>query len=412
MTEQRFFPNSFPDFNPETDTSRLLEDSTKQLVEKDAMLCGAQVLLQRFERELQHGRGIDCSDNSVYTGSSGYALTFYFLFKKKKIASHLEKAKLYADDALARCRGKRISFICGDPGALVVSALVQNLYGDQAKVDELVNRNLQLMPFITQLGTEVPDEHLYGRTGYLHSLILLRQEIPRTSSMINDQQLRKVISAILESGKLTVSIHKGSWMPPLFYFWHESPYLGAAHGVAGILYTLLMCHRLLTTSELQTLVKPTLDFMLTQRFKSGNTASSVGRERDLLVHWCHGAPGVVAMYTQGYKVFNDQKYLDAALISGDIIWNRGLVYKGYGICHGIAGNAYAFLNLFKYTHNLKHLYRALKFAEVCLDYGKHGCRTPDSPFSLFEGMAGTIYFLFDIIEPEKSLFPSYEVHEV
>lgn len=30
-----------------------------------------------------------------------------------------------------------------------------------------------------------------------------------------------------------------------------------------------------------------------------------------------------------------------------------------------------------------------QFAEWCLDYGEHGCRTPDTPFSLFEGIFHT-----------------------
>lgn len=31
----------------------------------------------------------------------------------------------------------------------------------------------------------------------------------------------------------------------------------------------------------------------------------------------------------------------------------------------------------------------LQFAEWCFDYGKHGCRTPDTPMSLFEGKNNT-----------------------
>lgn len=412
MTELRFFPNNLPDFDRTRNLAKYLDTSTRQLLNKEAIQSQSLVLLQQLENALRDRRSVDWHDYSVYTGLSGYSLMYYFIFKKLKDDAYLKKANSYAEKALSQCRGKRISFICGDPGPLVISALVHNACNEHHKVDELVARIVDFLPMVSQIGTEIPDEHLYGRSGYLYSLILLRQEIPRISGTISDQLLRRVIDVILKSGKLTKSGNRGSWMPSLFYFWHESSYLGAAHGLAGILYTLLMCHRLLTPSELETLIKPTLDFMLTQRFESGNTASSVGRERDLLVHWCHGAPGVVAMYTQGYKVFNDEKYLDAALVSGEVIWNRGLLYKGYGICHGIAGNAYAFLNLLKCTQDPKHLHRALMFANICLDYGNHGCQTPDSPYSLFEGMAGTIYFLFDIIEPEKSLFPAYEVRDV
>lgn len=410
MSDQRFFPNNCTDYNP-VKKNKLI-DNNGHLISRDAILSGCRMLLPWLEKELNGKHGIDWSDTSVYTGLSGYALMYYFIYKFTEDSAHLANARMYTEKAFAKCRGRGVSFICGDPGAFAVSALVHNKCNDNAHVDDMVNKIVALMPSITQVGTGVPDEHLYGRSGYLYSLLLIRQEIPRTSAMINDEQLRKVVSAILESGKLTVSTNRGQSMPPLFYFWHDSPYLGAAHGLAGILYTLLICHRLLTPNELEGLVKPTLDFMLTQRFKSGNTPSSVGRERDLLVHWCHGAPGVVAMYTQAFKVFKDTKYLDAAIASGEVIWNRGLLYKGYGICHGIAGNAYAFLNLFKCTQDMKHLHRATKFAQICLDYGQHGCRTPDRPFSLFEGMAGTIYFLFDIIEPGKSLFPAYELNEV
>ena len=30
-------------------------------------------------------------------------------------------------------------------------------------------------------------------------------------------------------------------------------------------------------------------------------------------------------------------------------------------------------------------YVGFQFAEWCFDYGRHGCRTPDHPYSLFEG---------------------------
>jgi len=91
------------------------------------------------------------------------------------------------------------------------------------------------------------------------------------------------------------------------------------------------------------------------------------------------------------------------------VWNRGILKKGYGICHGVAGNAYSFLSLYKQTNDAKYLHRAIKFAEWCFDYGQHGCRIPDHPFSLFEGMAGTVYFLADMLQPKVSKFPAFEL---
>src|SRR5205085_1765169 len=96
--------------------------------------------------------------------------------------------------------------------------------------------------------------------------------------------------------------------------------------------------------------------------------------------------------------------------SADVIWERGLLRKGYGICHGVAGNGYAFLHLFKVTGECRYLHRALKFAEFIFDYGRHGCRIPDTPYSLFEGLAGTVYFLFDLLNnPRGAKFPAYEL---
>lgn len=43
-----------------------------------------------------------------------------------------------------------------------------------------------------------------------------------------------------------------------------------------------------------------------------------------------------------------------------------------------------------YRHNPVSIF--LQFAEWCLDYGTHGCRIPDRPYSLFEG---TKHLLFN-----------------
>lgn len=57
------------------------------------------------------------------------------------------------------------------------------------------------------------------------------------------------------------------------------------------------------------------------------------------------------------------QYLEEALQCGEVVWHRGLLKKGYGLCHGAAGNAYAFLALYKLTHDPKHLYRACMVRE-------------------------------------------------
>ena len=94
-------------------------------------------------------------------------------------------------------------------------------------------------------------------------------------------------------------------------------------------------------------------------------------------------PHTLSPYTQ---VFKKKRYLDAALACGEVVWQRGLLLKGYSLCHGVSGNAYTFLQLYRLDTNPVHLYRAIKFAEWCMSKEERACSTPDHPDSLFEGM--------------------------
>ena len=50
------------------------------------------------------------------------------------------------------------------------------------------------------------------------------------------------------------------------------------------------------------MVKPSIDYVRHKRFRSGNYPSSLSNETDRLVHWCHGAPGVLHMLLQAHEV--------------------------------------------------------------------------------------------------------------
>ena len=52
-------------------------------------------------------------------------------------------------------------------------------------------------------------------------------------------------------------------------------------------------------------VRPSVDYLRHKRFRSGNYPSSLSNESDRLVHWCHGAPGVVPMLLMAYQVRGD-----------------------------------------------------------------------------------------------------------
>lgn len=173
-------------------------------------------------------------------------------------------------------------------------------------------------------------------------------------------------------------------------------------------------------ADIDNTVRTCVDYLLSLQTTTGNFPCSMdevdrsGRSLrdndDELVHWCHGAPGVIYMMAAAYLRWKDQRYLDSCKRAGDLVWRKGLLRKGPGICHGVAGNGYVFLLLYRLTSDKRYLYRAAKFADFMNSpQFQVDARIPDSPYSLYEGIAGTACFLADLIEPDKAHFPFQDV---
>ena len=64
------------------------------------------------------------------------------------------------------------------------------------------------------------------------------------------------------------------------FAWHDKEYVGAAHGLAGILSLLLQSRQFLTRQELEQLVRPSIDFVAGLAFPSGNFPSSLTNNTD------------------------------------------------------------------------------------------------------------------------------------
>ncbi|XP_039256970.2 lanC-like protein 2 [Styela clava] len=341
------------------------------------------------------------NDISVYTGISGYALLYLHLYKIFQDEKYIETAQKYIASALKRLKGRRMTFLCGDAGPLAIGAVVYHTLGRKEDSKTCVNNLLAMLESVLPLDQEIYDEMLYGRAGYLYSLLYVRKHVE--NSGIKDEAINRVIHSIIESGKLTASNKQSA---ALSYAWHGSEYIGAAHGYIGILYTLLCTNY----QTYQDDIKSTIDFVLGIQYPSGNFPSSFGSDNDRLIHWCHGAPGGVYLMMKAHEIFGEEKYLESACKASDTVWNHGLLKKGYGICHGTSGNGYGFLALYKYTKDAKYLYRAVQFGLWCCGYReRHGLNTPDRPYSLFEGIAGAAYFLADLLSPNNAKFPAFEL---
>ena len=130
---------------------------------------------------------------------------------------------------------------------------------------------------------------------------------------------------------------------------------------------------------------------------------------------CHGAPGLPALIAAAIEADGDADgaLLEAARRAGEVVWERGVILKGNGLCHGVAGNAYALLTLHRMTGNVLWLQRAKAFGSMLGSPELHAAMAaapdrqrrvqgvPDSPCSLMEGNAGCFCFLLDLAAADE-----------
>uniref|UniRef100_A0A8C1PGT2 Glutathione S-transferase LANCL1 n=2 Tax=Cyprinus carpio TaxID=7962 RepID=A0A8C1PGT2_CYPCA len=375
MSEPRAFKNPYQDYTG-PGCAQDLFDMQGNLTQHFASCISSKI--SEFLAVMENGlKNADPRDCTGYTGWAGIALLYLHLHSVFGDTALLHKALDYVSYSLRSLTQRWVTFLCGDAGPLAVAAVVYHRLQKPHEAEECVNRLLQFHQAVVQGIGRLPDELLYGRVGYLYSLIFINQQFQQEKIPI--QYIQQICDAVLASGQTMSQKNKIQDQSPLMYEWYQEEYVGAAHGLSGIYYYLMQPGFVVGQDRVSYLVKPSVNYMCQLKFSSGNYPPCVGDSRDLLVHWCHGSPGVIYMLIQAFKVFGVRQYLEDALQCGEVIWQRGLLKKGYGLCHGAAGNAYGFLALYKITQDPKHLYRACIFGDWCMNYGKHGCRTPDTP---------------------------------
>jgi hypothetical protein len=95
--------------------------------------------------------------------------------------------------------------------------------------------------------------------------------------------------------------------------------------------------------------------------------------------------------------------------AGELVWRAGPLTKGAGLCHGTAGNGYAFLKLYKRTRDVVWLNRARAFAMHAIAQSE--TRAADvgrRRYSLWTGDLGLACYLWDCVQAQ-SQFPTLDV---
>jgi lantibiotic modifying enzyme len=183
----------------------------------------------------------------------------------------------------------------------------------------------------------------------------------------------------------------GLWTQDLFG--KQSRGLGPVHGLVGNVLALLGGSRLAPERRAALLHDATsvLERMAVGDDGLVNWPPSVESGRDKLrLQWCHGAPGIVT---------SAARYLPEELLLGgaELTWQAGPpgIDKGSGLCHGTAGNGYAFLKVFEQTGDERWLERARRFCMHALEQIE---RRGHGRYSLFTGDVGVALYAADCLE--------------
>ncbi|KAF3480129.1 uncharacterized protein GIQ15_05476 [Arthroderma uncinatum] len=286
------------------------------------------------------------------------------------------------------------------------------------------------------------DDALTGRAGLLRAILAFRQfrldKETVASYQLVFENVPYLVNCMVEAGKLGaeafVEEYGESEALPLMWPWHGKYYAGAI---------LLECKlEELGDGQPNHDHLPIIGKTITQLSKlaianEGQLPSTLPHNplarRSPLVQICHGAPGLLVLLARSRdnarlsSLHWDPSWDKAISLASQRVWEQGLVFKGGGLCHGIAGNAWPFLmlhNIFEYgaqgtradkmAFNERmtkspplpqkftadqYLSRALAFllhARKTQPFNTHTYeesiqyRMPDHPYSLYEGLSGTL----------------------
>jgi hypothetical protein len=283
---------------------------------------------------------------------------------------------------------KESSLLCGETGILLVAWRVTP---DDALADDLLAR-------IRANVANEADGVMWGAPGTLLAARLMLE-------WTGDERWRQ---AWQESADAVWSRRddEGLWTQRLYR--QELRSLTPPHGLVGNVQALLA---LLDPERSHRLERETAAFLAKAAVVEDGLANWPPRPRPELpgpdgqirVQWCAGSPGIVVAAAG---------YLDEPLLlaGAELPWRTGPpgLEKGPSICHGTAGNGYAFLRTFERTGDERWLGRARRFAMHALcQVERLRAERGRGRYSLWTGDLGTALYASDCLDA-RSRYPFFE----
>ncbi|MGI8974727.1 MAG: lanthionine synthetase C family protein [Gaiella sp.] len=266
----------------------------------------------------------------------------------------------------------------GEAGVLLVAELIDP---DPARADRLHDR-------IVANARNPTLELMWGAPG---TMLAAEAMLARTG----EERWREAWCASADALLDAQDPDTGLWTQDLYG--QRVVYLGPAHGFVGIVESLWRGGGLLDCERRRRLARRAVEVVREAAARDGGQANWPTRwgveliaNGEIRVQWCHGAPGIVCSLA---SLPADGDLDQLLLAGGNLTWTAGPLAKGPGLCHGTAGNGFAFLALHARTGDELWLERARAFAlhalaQVERERERHG----RGRFSLWTGDVGAAAF--------------------
>ncbi|MGE5093366.1 MAG: lanthionine synthetase LanC family protein [Bacillota bacterium] len=349
---------------------------------------------------------------SVTYGMAGVACALYRLSLLGGDAAALAAADLWVTRALG-AQSRRDAFHSPELGLTaaslgevspyhtvsglhVVDGLIAQAFGDRDRCAGAVRR------FVAAAAApcRIPDLTL-GRGGVLVGAALLLEALPPG---MGDAAAALRASGDAAQRELWTQVPQapagpGSRLTP-----------GIAHGWGGVLYATLRWSRS-TGAPLPPAFHPRLAELAAWATPVGRGVHWPRRvapgapQPEEVAGWCNGPAGMVYLWTLAHRAFGRDEYLQLAEASA---WSAWEAPGGFpDLCCGLAGRAYALLNLYRHTGDAEWLERARRLGARVHAALVHGCGFAH-PMSLFKGETGMVLLGADLATPEEARMPFFE----
>lgn len=295
-------------------------------------------------------------------------------------------------------KGGTASYLMGDAGLLLLQWRTTGSAATADRLFDLVQGNLH----------HPSREMLWGSPGTMLAALHMAEATsdPRWADLF-----ASAASVLLDEMEWDEPL--GAWVWTQDLYGRKRRFLGAGHGFAGNVFPILRGAHFLPPGLVQAFTSRTwsvLDTLALRRDGCVNwhpmhDAVAV-KGRIPLVQDCHGAPGTVVRLAGVPRTAQWDSLLEQA---GELTWRAGPLTKGPGLCHGTAGNGYAFLKLWTRTGNPLWLERARVFAMHAIGQVEAERRTRGrGRYSLWTGDIGVALYLAGCLAGD-SRFPTLDV---